>query len=159
MEESAEYSAEYSAELNASIQLTESQPRSGADGEGCEQASAEWKEDLGGFHKCILVTVAEILQLRPGERLLDWGSGCGHKLTWANQLYGTHGLGIDLVASSVRWADCAQMSGGVCVCAKKPSILGLRPLKTKHFGASPSKTDAFGGFAHFTGRSPKMFGF
>jgi len=35
-----------------------------------------------------------------------------------------------------------------CVFAKKTSIFGLRPLKTKHFGASPSKNQAFLGFAH-----------
>ena len=41
--------------------------RSG-DGSGCEAQSAEWKENLGPFHKCVLVTVADHLHLRPGER-------------------------------------------------------------------------------------------
>ena len=41
----------------------------------------------------------------------------------------------------------------------KVSIWGLRPVKPKHFGASPTKTEAFGGFAHFTGRSPPKLRF
>merc|ERR1712226_743361 len=36
--------------------------------------------------------------------VLDWGAGCGHKLTWAARLYDIKGLGIDIVSDSVDWA-------------------------------------------------------
>lgn len=72
---------------------------------GCESTNAEWKHDLAIYHKCIIVVILERLQLAPGETVLDWGSGCGHKLTWAAQLFGADGLGIDNVAESVAWAQ------------------------------------------------------
>jgi len=74
-------------------------------GFGCEVPSAEWKMDLAPFHKCIMIVVLEKLQLPPGASVLDWGAGCGHKLTWAAQLYGLDGLGIDIVGESIRWAQ------------------------------------------------------
>lgn len=77
---------------------------SGGSSHGCESAEAEWKVDLATFHKCILVVVMERLQFPPGSLLLDWGAGCGHKLTWASQLYDIEGLGVDIVGDNVRWA-------------------------------------------------------
>mmetsp|Transcript_71504 Transcript_71504/g.202814 ORF Transcript_71504/g.202814 Transcript_71504/m.202814 type:complete len:214 (+) Transcript_71504:1-642(+) len=59
---------------------------------------------MSDVHKCVLITVAHLLGFRPGQLVLDWGSGCGHKLTWAAQLFGVDGLGIDNVAGSVTWA-------------------------------------------------------
>jgi len=77
---------------------------SGREGSGCEGAGAEWKDDFPTFQKCILVVVLERLQLAPGAAVLDWGSGCGHKLAWAAQLHDIDGIGIDFVGASVRWA-------------------------------------------------------
>mmetsp|Transcript_33495 Transcript_33495/g.78307 ORF Transcript_33495/g.78307 Transcript_33495/m.78307 type:complete len:538 (-) Transcript_33495:21-1634(-) len=74
------------------------------DGIGCESATAEWAQDNADLHKCVLVTALERLRLQPGARVLDWGSGCGHKLSWATQMYAIEGLGIDLVGESVDWA-------------------------------------------------------
>lgn len=73
-------------------------------GLGCETPGAEWKKDLGIFHKCILIVILERLQLPPRARVLDWGTGCGHKLTWAQQLYDIEGLGLELVEENARWA-------------------------------------------------------
>merc|ERR1719329_366065 len=73
-------------------------------GLGCETPGAEWKKDLGIFHKCILIVILERLHLPPRARVLDWGTGCGHKLTWAQQLYDIDGLGLELVEENVRWA-------------------------------------------------------
>ncbi len=53
----------------------------------------------------------------------------------------------------VRGGWVRKLRGGVFVRAGHDS--GLRPVKPMLFRASPSKTDAFSGFAHFTGRSPK----
>eukprot|EP00929_Paragymnodinium_shiwhaense_P105303 TRINITY_DN70253_c0_g1_i2.p1 TRINITY_DN70253_c0_g1~~TRINITY_DN70253_c0_g1_i2.p1 ORF type:complete len:503 (+),score=95.97 TRINITY_DN70253_c0_g1_i2:36-1544(+) len=74
-------------------------------GLGCDDPAAEWRYDLTAFHKCILVVVCERLRLAPGSKVLDWGTGCGHKLSWATQLYGIEGFGIDIVYDSVRWAQ------------------------------------------------------
>lgn len=76
----------------------------GRPGRGCEEPASEWRVDLRTFHKCVLVVIMERLQLPPGANVLDWGAGCGHKLTWAAQLYDVSGLGIDLVGESVEWA-------------------------------------------------------
>lgn len=73
-------------------------------GSGCEEPSSEWREDLRPLHKCVLVVVLERLQLAPGSLVLDWGTGCGHKLTWAAQLYDIFGVGLDLVEGNVKWA-------------------------------------------------------
>jgi SAM-dependent methyltransferase len=36
--------------------------------------------------------------------VLDWGSGCGFKLSWLAQLYGTHNFGLDVAPAPVAWA-------------------------------------------------------
>eukprot|EP00929_Paragymnodinium_shiwhaense_P075356 TRINITY_DN38520_c0_g1_i1.p1 TRINITY_DN38520_c0_g1~~TRINITY_DN38520_c0_g1_i1.p1 ORF type:complete len:541 (+),score=100.75 TRINITY_DN38520_c0_g1_i1:65-1624(+) len=77
----------------------------GQPGRGCEEPASEWRVDLGIFHKCVLVVILERLDLRPGAMVLDWGAGCGHKLTWASQLYDVQGLGLDIVGDNVRWAE------------------------------------------------------
>eukprot|EP00931_Biecheleriopsis_adriatica_P094968 TRINITY_DN68597_c0_g1_i1.p1 TRINITY_DN68597_c0_g1~~TRINITY_DN68597_c0_g1_i1.p1 ORF type:complete len:513 (+),score=93.49 TRINITY_DN68597_c0_g1_i1:65-1603(+) len=71
---------------------------------GCESKGAEWKRDLSSHHKCVFVVIMERLQLAPGALVLDWGSGCGHKLSWANVFYGVRGVGLEMVTESVRWA-------------------------------------------------------
>eukprot|EP00928_Gymnodinium_smaydae_P065121 TRINITY_DN48302_c0_g1_i1.p1 TRINITY_DN48302_c0_g1~~TRINITY_DN48302_c0_g1_i1.p1 ORF type:complete len:546 (-),score=99.31 TRINITY_DN48302_c0_g1_i1:62-1699(-) len=76
----------------------------GRPGRGCEEPASEWRFDLRIHHKCVLMTVLERLQPAPGARVLDWGTGCGHKLTWAAQLYDIEGVGIDIVGESIEWA-------------------------------------------------------
>lgn len=56
-------------------------------------------------HKCITVAVAKHLNMLPNHVVLDWGSGCGHKLTWLKQLFGVDGIGIDIVKGNVEWAQ------------------------------------------------------
>eukprot|EP00928_Gymnodinium_smaydae_P099956 TRINITY_DN9686_c0_g1_i2.p1 TRINITY_DN9686_c0_g1~~TRINITY_DN9686_c0_g1_i2.p1 ORF type:complete len:555 (+),score=110.54 TRINITY_DN9686_c0_g1_i2:41-1666(+) len=73
-------------------------------GLGCDDPAAEWRADLAPYHKCILVVIFERLRLPPGAKVLDWGTGCGHKLTWASQFYGVEGLGLDFVGDSIAWA-------------------------------------------------------
>lgn len=46
-----------------------------------------------------------MLGFRPGQRILDWGSGCGWFLTWAEVYYGLEGYGIDMSGPSVAWAQ------------------------------------------------------
>lgn len=58
------------------------------------------------LHKCIVVALFRtwLAYLRPGDLVLDWGSGCGHKLSWANRLFGVEGLGVELVKATAAWA-------------------------------------------------------
>eukprot|EP00439_Symbiodinium_sp_Y106_P013679 s6617_g1.t5 len=76
----------------------------GSYGLGCEEPSSEWHKDLRPLHKCVFIVIMERLQLPPGALVLDWGAGCGHKLTWAAQLYDVQGVGIDIVPDNIRWA-------------------------------------------------------
>ncbi|CAE6913154.1 NMT3 [Symbiodinium natans] len=74
-------------------------------GLGCEEPASEWRVDLRPLHKCVFVVIMERLRLPPGSLVLDWGAGCGHKLTWAAQLYDLRGVGIDIVPENIRWAQ------------------------------------------------------
>merc|ERR1712107_206211 len=62
------------------------------------------RRPMSDSHKCVLLTVAHMMDFRPGELVLDWGSGCGHKLSWAKMLFDVDGFGIELVDSAVAWA-------------------------------------------------------
>ena len=65
----------------------------------------EWAADLSHCHKCVLVAALQKLNVEPAMSVLDWGSGCGHKLTWAVQLFGVNGFGIDIIPENVQWAQ------------------------------------------------------
>jgi hypothetical protein len=41
----------------------------------------------------------------PFPQVFDWGSGCGHKLSWFAQFFGIRGTGIDIDSSSVEYAN------------------------------------------------------
>ncbi len=64
---------------------------------GCESKMGEWGADLSREHKCVLISAMREMSVEPGMSLLDWGSGCGHKVAWAEQLFGVRGLGVELV--------------------------------------------------------------
>ena len=49
-----------------------------------------------------------------GQRVLDWGSGCGHKASWMRQLFGVYVYGIDVEPAPVKWAQRHSM-GSFCV--------------------------------------------
>ena len=74
------------------------------DGRSCSQPSGSWGWAINKHLKCVLIAVGELLGFRAGRRILDWGSGCGWFLTWAEMFYGTEGYGIDLSQVSVDWA-------------------------------------------------------
>lgn len=70
----------------------------------CQSSRGMWREPMSDVHKCVLITVGHLLNFRPGQLMLDWGSGCGHKLTWAKLLFDVDGVGLDLEQGAVAWA-------------------------------------------------------
>ncbi|ESL05056.1 hypothetical protein TRSC58_07342 [Trypanosoma rangeli SC58] len=47
-------------------------------------------------HEVILRVIAGLLKVGKNDRLLDWGSGCGHHLQCMHDFYGAVGMGIDI---------------------------------------------------------------
>eukprot|EP00931_Biecheleriopsis_adriatica_P103453 TRINITY_DN78286_c0_g1_i1.p1 TRINITY_DN78286_c0_g1~~TRINITY_DN78286_c0_g1_i1.p1 ORF type:complete len:508 (+),score=109.51 TRINITY_DN78286_c0_g1_i1:104-1627(+) len=74
-------------------------------GGGCQSERGLWGTSWQDSQKCVVLVVAELLGFRPGQLLLDWGSGCGHTLSWAKAYYDVDGLGIEATASAVTWAS------------------------------------------------------
>lgn len=70
----------------------------------CQSGAGMWRRQMGEVHKCVLISIAHLLDFRPGNLVLDWGSGCGHKLSWAKQLFDVDGLGVDVEGDAVAWA-------------------------------------------------------
>jgi len=68
---------------------------------------------MSDVHKCVIITVGNLLGFRPGNLVLDWGSGCGHKLSWAKMLFDVNGLGLDVEAGAVDWAR-SHSAGKFC---------------------------------------------
>lgn len=80
----------------------------------CSTHKGMWREGMSVQHKCVLVTVAHILGFRPGQLVLDWGSGCGHKLGWAKMLFDVEGMGLELQPAAVAWARRHGPGGHFC---------------------------------------------
>lgn len=71
----------------------------------CQDSRGMWHQAMSDVHKCVLISVGHWLRFRPGELVLDWGSGCGHKLSWAKMLFDVDGIGVEIQEPAVRWAQ------------------------------------------------------
>merc|ERR1719487_769420 len=71
----------------------------------CQSKAGMWRREMSEVHKCVLITVAHLMDFRPGQLVLDWGSGCGHKISWAKQLFDVDGVGLDVEGGAVAWAQ------------------------------------------------------
>lgn len=76
---------------------------------GCQSNRGSWGKGFSSHLKCVLVVIGELLNFRPGELILDWGSGCGHALSWAKMFFDVDGLGVEVTPSVVSWATRFSM--------------------------------------------------
>ncbi|RNF26141.1 methyltransferase [Trypanosoma conorhini] len=56
-------------------------------------------------HEAILRVIAGLLNVKKDDRLLDWGSGCGHHLQFMHDFYSAVGMGIDLSNKTTEYAQ------------------------------------------------------
>ncbi|CAE7541247.1 unnamed protein product [Symbiodinium natans] len=70
---------------------------------GCQSQRGTWSADVQDALKCVLVVIAERFSFRPGELLLEWGSGCGFAMSWAKAYYDVDSLGVDIMPAAA-WA-------------------------------------------------------
>jgi len=70
----------------------------------CDNQSGAWGENYVNYHKCVLLVVAERMGFQPGQLMLDWGSGCGHTLSWAKMFYDVDGLGLEASPLLADWS-------------------------------------------------------
>uniref|UniRef100_A0A7S1J7R0 Methyltransferase domain-containing protein n=1 Tax=Eutreptiella gymnastica TaxID=73025 RepID=A0A7S1J7R0_9EUGL len=71
---------------------------------GCEDQGL-WQEYSIKHHYAIARLAASVLQLKNSKRVIDWGSGCGHTLSWWHKDHGAIGLGIEATESVAAWAQ------------------------------------------------------
>lgn len=79
-------------------------------GRRCDGGFAMWGKPLEHHTRCIAIVVGQMLQVKPGSTVLDWGSGCGWMLTWLHLIYGSVGYGIDATPQAYDWSS--QHSAG-----------------------------------------------
>eukprot|EP00929_Paragymnodinium_shiwhaense_P087128 TRINITY_DN47416_c0_g1_i1.p1 TRINITY_DN47416_c0_g1~~TRINITY_DN47416_c0_g1_i1.p1 ORF type:complete len:463 (-),score=56.26 TRINITY_DN47416_c0_g1_i1:49-1437(-) len=100
-----DYAGMSSMEPELAFKLRKYGDRAAEPSKQCQSSRGMWREAMSDVHKCVLITVGHHLGFRPGQRMLDWGSGCGHKLTWAKQLFDIDGVGLDVEGGAVAWAQ------------------------------------------------------
>jgi len=78
----------------------------------CSRAKGMWGGSYTRSYHCMMQWAGRG-QYIVGQRILDWGSGCGHTGSWLRQLYGAYVYGIDVEPSPVKWAQQHSM-GSFC---------------------------------------------
>mmetsp|Transcript_117163 Transcript_117163/g.215461 ORF Transcript_117163/g.215461 Transcript_117163/m.215461 type:complete len:543 (-) Transcript_117163:83-1711(-) len=84
---------------------------SGTDGEepevnkgyACDNPDRSWFSTRASLARYKYETVAELMGLRRGHRVLDWGAGCGHAIDLVAGKRGFKAVAIDLAESNVEW--------------------------------------------------------
>lgn len=80
----------------------------------CRTGHGMWGRDLARHLHCIALVVAEQLQMRPGDAVLDWGSGCGWMLSYFHLHYGALGYGVDANLQASDWSS-KHSAGEFCL--------------------------------------------
>lgn len=71
----------------------------------CESARGMWhRNDIAPVVRCKYETMVNLLDLGPGNVVVDWGAGCGHALDWIAGRRPFHAIGLDIVKENVAWA-------------------------------------------------------
>jgi len=78
----------------------------------CSRAKGMWGGSYTRSYHCMMQWAGQGLY-KVGQRILDWGSGCGHKGSWLRQLYGVYVYGIDVEPLPVKWSQQHSM-GSFC---------------------------------------------
>eukprot|EP01064_Diplonema_japonicum_P033002 TRINITY_DN63_c3_g1_i1.p1 TRINITY_DN63_c3_g1~~TRINITY_DN63_c3_g1_i1.p1 ORF type:complete len:405 (+),score=75.81 TRINITY_DN63_c3_g1_i1:46-1260(+) len=68
------------------------------------QKSGIWHKISLDDHKLILRVIEKLLQVKKGDYVFDWGSGCGHKLKFLSDSREVAGLGVDVSEKSVEYS-------------------------------------------------------
>ncbi|CAD7961695.1 unnamed protein product [Amoebophrya sp. A25] len=71
----------------------------------CFFGTEMWENDLKARHMCMIQALGTFLQMRPGDSVFDFGSGCGHKMMWLSQFFGVRTFGVDIVEGAVKFAN------------------------------------------------------
>eukprot|EP01083_Nonionella_stella_P019301 53668_1 len=72
----------------------------------CNQSAGMWERwTKPGYHKCMARAVGERLKFKPGTKVLDLGSGCGHTLAQWTYWFGIFGMGFDFQIENVLYAN------------------------------------------------------
>eukprot|EP01083_Nonionella_stella_P163276 536891_1 len=66
-----------------------------------------------GYHKCMARNVGYAWRLKPGDIVLDMGSGCGHTLLQWVYWYGVFGVGFDWQKENVLYSNDVAMKNGL----------------------------------------------
>ncbi|CAD7957426.1 unnamed protein product [Amoebophrya sp. A120] len=71
----------------------------------CSYESGLWAEPMADRFKCMMTTIGIRQQFQPGDTVFDWGSGCGHMLTWFAKYFGIRGFGIEILEPAVQFSQ------------------------------------------------------
>eukprot|EP00946_MAST-07B_sp_MAST-7B-sp1_P005151 g5151.t1 len=69
----------------------------------CPTSKGMWGGSYIPSMECVIQYAAR--DMRPGDKILDWGSGCGHQGAWFEALYGVKVFGVDITQEAVDWAN------------------------------------------------------
>ncbi|CAD7931970.1 unnamed protein product [Amoebophrya sp. A120] len=103
----------------------------------CQFGTEMWEFDQRSRHYCMINSLAHHLQLLPNESIFDFGSGCGHKMMWLQQLYGVRVYGVDIIKGAVDFAN-KYSADNVFVLPQSTEMKS--PSSTSSFAASAKGT-------------------
>eukprot|EP00747_Dinoflagellata_sp_TGD_P059673 gnl/TRDRNA2_/TRDRNA2_151675_c0_seq2.p1 gnl/TRDRNA2_/TRDRNA2_151675_c0~~gnl/TRDRNA2_/TRDRNA2_151675_c0_seq2.p1 ORF type:complete len:459 (+),score=58.15 gnl/TRDRNA2_/TRDRNA2_151675_c0_seq2:126-1502(+) len=70
----------------------------------CRSGQGLWTGSGGASIPVHYAAIADTVVLRPGQLVLDVGSGCGHAALWLHRWYGARTIGVDFVEEAVEFA-------------------------------------------------------
>ncbi|CAE7360152.1 unnamed protein product [Symbiodinium natans] len=71
----------------------------------CSSSLGLWTGGCGAVCALRAAVVGHMVQLRPGQLVLDVGSGCGHFAEWFHDWFGAQTIGVDFQKAGVDYAN------------------------------------------------------